>query len=77
MNKLVCKATTGQYKRPEKTDKEKEEILITVTKQYRQALRGGLINCADCGQERPLSKIYKCFFCGRYYCPVCARWHFT
>ena len=74
---MTCKATTGEYVRPEKTEKEKEEILTVVQEQYRQAMMEEFINCAGCNQERPVLKIYRCFFCGRYYCPTCAHWHFT
>jgi len=73
----MCEATTGKYIQPEKTDKEKYTILVVVQEQHRQAIKRELVNCADCKHERPLYKLYRCFFCGRYYCPACALYHFT
>jgi len=73
----TCKATTGTYVKFKHTHEEKIGILEVVQKQLRQAIKGELVNCVDCQQERPLAKIYRCFFCGRYYCPACAKHHFT
>ncbi len=73
----MCIATTGQCVKPKRTPEEKWEILQDYSKQIRMALKTGYILCNDCEQERPLIRAYKCFFCGRWYCPACARYHFT
>lgn len=33
------------------------------------------ITCA-CGKRNPHSHMYRCLFCGEFYCPVCAKEHF-
>ena len=73
----MCKATTKKYICPKNTPEEKIEILSDFQKQIRMALKTGHILCNDCKQERPLIRAYKCFFCGRWYCPACAYYHFN
>ena len=77
-----CIATTRHYDhkaaRAKMTDKENHEILLVAYNQYRQAVKGDPINCAGvgCERKRRLIHIYRCFFCGRYFCPVCSKEHF-
>lgn len=77
-----CMATTRQYDhaaaRAKMSPEEIEEIRIDALRQYRQALKGGPMSCAgiDCLRKRLLIHMYRCWFCGRYFCPVCAREHF-
>ena len=59
------------------TEAERAEILLEAGVQYRAAFRGQLITCAGgCERQQPLINMYRCYFCGRYYCPVCCRDHF-
>ena len=73
---------TGQYDhaaaRANMSPEEIEDIRITGQKQYRQAINGTPINCAgiDCLRKRRLINMFRCWFCGCYFCPVCAREHF-
>lgn len=53
-------------------------IIIEVYNQYRQASKELPIDCAGigCERKRRLIHTFRCWFCGRYFCPQCAREHF-
>lgn len=77
-----CRATTEKYDhkaaRANMTCQEKWEILDMVKKQYSQAATDKPIDCAGegCERKRVLLYMYRCYFCGRYFCPVCSKGHF-
>ena len=75
-----CPATMRQYDhtlaREGMSDADRTEILMEAHKQYKQALKGEQIDCAGCDRRPVLLKMYRCYFCGRYYCPACAKEHF-
>jgi hypothetical protein len=58
------------------TDDEKMKVLDTVAKQYRAAFKGEDIKCADCKRKFSLLRTFRCYYCGRYYCVICAGNHF-
>lgn len=48
---------------------------VTVARQFRQAREGRDIVCG-CGKPIQLLWMYRCFYCGEYYCAQCAPEHF-
>jgi hypothetical protein len=79
---VPCSAETAKYDHDAATakmsDEEKWEILLFAQNQYRQALNNNPIDCAGIDRERKRLLIYmfRCFFCGRYFCPQCSKEHF-
>lgn len=75
-------AICQQHKRDAKgnlrwsTDEEKMAVLQKVDEQLTMALRIGRVTCADCGNEFELWRVYRCYYCGRYYGVCCAGDHF-
>lgn len=51
-----------------------EETRVIVRKQIAQA-RKGKVTC-ECGVVAPLWLMYRCLYCGRYWCKSCAGKHF-
>ena len=78
---VPCLAGTKKYDhdaaRAKMSDEEKWEILLFAQNQYRQALNNNPIDCAgiDCERKRFLIYMFRCFFCGRYFCPQCSKEH--
>ena len=58
------------------SDADYEENLEWVAKSYHQAMKGGLVECRGCENKFPLLKLFRCYHCGSYFCPNCARKHF-
>ena len=77
-----CQATTSKYDhkaaRAKMAKQDVNEHLLKARKQYEQALAEKPINCAgiDCDRSLELIKMFRCFFCGAYFCPRCSRAHF-
>jgi len=75
-------ATTHYYDhkaaRAKMTQSEIDEIEQVVSNQFRQAAKELPIDCAgmECERRRLLLYMYRCWFCGRYFCPRCAKTHF-
>lgn len=47
----------------------------TVAKQLMQAAREGKVDCS-CGKIIPTHLMYRCLYCGEFYCQKCAEDHF-
>ena len=79
---MNCVATTRHYNhkaaRAKMTQSEINEIQQVVYHQFTQAMKEQPITCAgtECKRKRILLHMYRCWFCGRYFCPRCARMHF-
>jgi len=58
------------------TFKELKENLEWAGKGYRQAYRGKKITCRGCLKDFTLISLYRCFFCGCYFCKSCSTTHF-
>ena len=77
-----CKATTNDYNHKEARKNmsinEKNEILLIVQKQYYNASINEPIDCAgdNCHVRLIPFRMFRCFFCGRYFCPKCSKFHF-
>lgn len=74
----MCKYYDHEAERAKQTQEQIDETLQTAYKQYGQAARNQPIDCAGIGCERKrlLLYIYRCWFCGKYFCPLCAKIHF-
>jgi hypothetical protein len=78
----LCIATTKEYNhsaaRAKMTDAQVYDGLMIANNQYRQASRGEPIDCAGvgCDRKRILLHMHRCWFCGKYFCPICSREHF-
>ena len=53
-----------------------EENLEWAAKSYREAYSGEPVTCRGCDRKFELIKLFRCFHCGSYFCPHCARAHF-
>lgn len=53
---------------------EKENRIIVI-KQSREVLRTNTITC-PCGANKILIYMYKCLYCGIFFCKKCAKEHF-
>ena len=77
-----CEATKQRYDHTAVREKmapdEIEKVMRIAYNQYRQAAQNEPIDCAGvgCARKRRLIYMYRCWFCGQYFCPVCARIHF-
>jgi len=87
-----CEATKRDYdhkaERAKLTPEEYNETIMTAQKQFGQAYDAGVVDCAgkitntetgeieDCPKRLMLIWVYRCWFCGKYFCEGCARAHF-
>ena len=55
---------------------DRDEILKTVFSQMMSASKGELVKCTTCGNHYRPWVMYRCYYCGRYYCEVCSPKHF-
>ena len=58
------------------TEAEYLENLDWAAKSYNAALRGKPVPCRGCNSIFDLVKLFRCYHCGSYFCPNCAREHF-
>ena len=58
------------------SDEKQDENLEWAAKSYRQAMTRGIVACRGCGKQFALLRLFRCFSCGSYFCPNCAREHF-
>lgn len=88
----TCDAIKRQYdhkaERAKLTPEEYQETFMTMYRQFRQAYDAGVVDCAgklidektgetiNCPERLMLIWVYRCWFCGKYFCPQCARKHF-
>jgi hypothetical protein len=63
---------------PPKTEEDRLAILERVRRQAFERGSDGqaLITCGDCARGFPMWAMYRCFYCGVYFCRVCAGIHF-
>lgn len=52
------------------------ENMRWLMKSQRQALDGVLITCRGCEEDFKPIALYRCFFCGCYFCARCSVEHF-
>ncbi|MCF6246899.1 MAG: hypothetical protein L3J69_06005 [Desulfobacula sp.] len=57
-------------------DKDYMKNLEWAAKSYQAAMLGKEIPCRGCEKDFSLLKLFRCFHCGSYFCPNCARDHF-
>jgi len=58
------------------TQEQYQENLNWAAKSYRQAIREELITCRGCNKQFRLFHLYRCWFCGTYFCHKCSIIHF-
>ncbi len=58
------------------TEDQYLENLDWAAKSYRAALKKEPVPCRGCKQGFELIKLFRCYHCGSYFCPNCARDHF-
>ena len=58
------------------TPEERAENLKWAANGYRQANINKKITCRGCLRDFRLVHLYRCFFCGSYFCKACAANHF-
>lgn len=61
---------------PPRNPQEKIEILRFARRQIDQVLDLKPITCACCEKDHPILHVYRCYFCGLYFCRLCAKEHF-
>jgi hypothetical protein len=61
---------------PALSHNEYEKNLEWAAKSYREAFAGEPVTCRGCDRKFELIKLFRCFHCGSYFCPHCARAHF-
>ena len=49
---------------------------VKLEKQHKEAHADNSTDCADCGFHRWIGYLYKCLYCGLWFCPSCAETHF-
>jgi len=59
----------------ELTLEEKIEKRKVILKQLRQIDISQKMSC-ECGKHVSIVHMYRCFYCGQFYCPQCAKEHF-
>ena len=64
----------------ELTEDEKKEVLVTMRKQLKYLIEDRStwikIFCAECGKRAVYWMMFRCLYCGLYYCKTCAQVHF-
>ncbi len=58
------------------TPEQRQENLDWAKNSYKQALKGELVTCRGCEKDFKLVMLYRCWFCGSYFCPICCKDHF-
>jgi rRNA maturation endonuclease Nob1 len=58
------------------SDAEYQKNIDWASKSYGEAARSGIVTCRGCDNPFPLIKVFRCYHCGSYFCPACARNHF-
>jgi hypothetical protein len=54
-----------------------EECRVIMQRQFRELMNGNSANVTcGCGRTLPVRFAYRCYFCGLWFCPGCARLHF-
>jgi len=76
-----CKASKSYDHKAARAKQTPEQIYETLNinqKQYAQAMKELPIDCAgvECKRKRLLLHMYRCWYCGKYFCPICSKEHF-
>jgi len=58
------------------TDEDCQENIDWAQRSYREALNNETVHCRGCKEKFSLLRLYRCFHCGSFFCPSCARVHF-
>lgn len=58
------------------TPEQYQENLKWAYKSYKQAFKGELVTCRNCKNKFKLHDLYRCWFCGSYFCRKCGKNHF-
>lgn len=58
------------------TEDQKMERRAGLKAQLLEVLQHGRVTC-ECGESIAVMHAYKCFYCGFWFCPACARIHFA
>ena len=52
------------------------ETMAYEARAFRAARGGRPVQCRGCGEFFAQYRMFRCFHCGCYFCPACARVHF-
>jgi len=58
------------------TEEEYNENMKWAFKSFSQATAGKLVTCRGCGKDFKLINLFRCYFCGSYFCRKCGKEHF-
>ena len=58
------------------TAEQYTENLYQAYNSYLNARKGRLVSCSGCGNGFKLHKLFRCFFCRKYFCSMCSKQHF-
>jgi len=58
------------------TPEQYQENLEWAYKGLKQAIKRELVTCRGCKLDFNLYLLFRCYFCGSYYCSKCAQNHF-
>jgi len=58
------------------TPEQRKENIDWIIKTHRQAIRGRPVTCRGCEIDFELHLLYRCYFCGSYFCGACSENHF-
>jgi hypothetical protein len=53
-----------------------QEQALALKEQLRDAFETGAVNCPTCGTRRGIEIVYRCLYCGFWFCFECAEKHF-
>ena len=77
---MNCKAKNSGYNHKKTvanlTPEQKSENLEWAMSGYRDAIKGNLVTCRGCKINFKLALLYRCWFCGSYFCSKCSKQHF-
>lgn len=54
---------------------QSEDVIDFMYKQIRQSMRESTVTCG-CGNRQPLRYMFRCYYCGVFFCHKCAGEHF-
>ena len=68
---------TSIHEKPQ-TAEDRQKILTIIAGQAREiySVHEVLVTCGCCKRHVPLWVVYRCYYCGVYFCKKCAGIHF-